>query len=130
MRARIGAATDLPPSVMELTKVLHYSVGQEFAPHFDFIDPATPGMAGEVQARGRRLVTFLIYLNDDSDGGETEFPAIGLRHRGRRGDALMFANVDLAGIPDRKTLHTGLAPTRGEKWLLSQWIRDRVPAGR
>jgi len=23
------------------------------------------------------------------------------------------------------TLHTGLPPTRGEKWLLSQWMRER-----
>jgi hypothetical protein len=51
-----------------------------------------------------------------------------LRHRARRGDALMFANVDLAGNPDRRTLHAGLPPTRGEKWVLSQWIRDRTPA--
>ena len=42
----------------------------------------------------------------------------------------MFANVDLNGAPDRLTLHTGCSPTRGEKWLLSQWIRDRTPAAR
>jgi hypothetical protein len=28
-------------------------------------------------------------------------------------------------MPDVKTLHAGLAPTRGEKWLLSQWMRRR-----
>jgi prolyl 4-hydroxylase len=128
LRARIAAATGLPPAVMELTKVLHYYVGQRFAPHFDFIDPAIPGLAAEVNARGQRLVTFLVYLNDDYDGGATDFPAIRLRNRGRRGDALMFANVDLAGLPDRNTLHEGMPPTRGEKWLLSQWIRDRIPA--
>ena len=130
LRARIAAATDLPPAVFELTKVLHYAVGQRFAPHFDFIDPATKGFAGELEARGQRLATFLVYLNDDYEGGETEFKAIGLRHRGRRGDALLFANVDLAGNPDRRTLHAGLPPTRGEKWVLSQWIRDRTPAVR
>ncbi len=130
LRARIAAATDLPPAVFELTKVLHYAVGQRFAPHFDFIDPATKGFAGELEARGQRLATFLVYLNDDYEGGETEFPALGLRHRGRRGDALLFANVDLAGNPDRRTLHAGLPPTRGEKWVLSQWIRDRTPAAR
>jgi hypothetical protein len=42
----------------------------------------------------------------------------------------MFANVDLVGNPDRSTLHAGLTPTQGEKWLLSQWIRDRTPATR
>jgi hypothetical protein len=130
LRARIATATGLPPAVMELTKVLHYDPGQYFGRHFDFIDPAESGLAAELAARGQRLVTLLVYLNDDYEGGETEFPSIGLRHRGRSGDALYFANVDPAGIPDRKTLHAGLAPLRGEKWLLSQWIRDRVPQGR
>ena len=128
VRARIAAATGLPPSVMESAKVLHYTVGQQFGAHFDFIDPAQPGLAAEIEARGQRLVTFLLYLNDDFDGGETAFLAVDRRHRGRTGDALMFANVDPQGRPDRLTLHAGLPPTRGEKWVLSQWIRDREPA--
>jgi prolyl 4-hydroxylase len=130
VRARIAAATGLPPAVMELTKVLHYSVGERFDLHFDFIDPASPDLARELAARGQRLATFLVYLNDDYDGGETDFPRVGLRHRGRMGSALYFSNVDSRGEPDSLTLHAGLAPTRGEKWLLSQWIRDRSPDGR
>lgn len=130
VRARIAAATGLPPSVMELTKVLHYSVGERFDLHFDFIDPAVPDFANELAARGQRLATFLVYLNDDYEGGETEFPLVALRHRGLVGSALYFANVDSSGEPDRLTIHAGLAPTSGEKWLLSQWIRSRTPAGR
>ncbi|MDE1925687.1 MAG: 2OG-Fe(II) oxygenase, partial [Burkholderiales bacterium] len=126
LRERIAAATGLPTAVMELTKVLHYRVGERFEAHYDYIDPAAPGLAAEIEARGQRLATFLVYLNDDFEGGETAFLELGLRHRGRRGDALMFANVDLDGRPDRRSLHAGLAPRAGEKWLLSQWIRDRV----
>ena len=127
-RARIAAATGLPTAAMELTKVLHYGVGQHFAPHFDFLDEQAPGLAAEIAARGQRIATFLLYLNDGYEGGETAFPQLGLRHRGRCGDALLFANVDLAQRPDRQTLHAGLAPVRGQKWLLSQWIRNRAPA--
>ena len=32
------------------------------------------------------------------------------------------------GKPDPMTLHAGMAPTSGEKWLFSQWIRQ-APAG-
>ncbi len=130
LRARIAAVTGLPPAVFELTKVLHYKPGEYFSPHHDFIDPATPGLAAEVAARGQRLVTFLIYLNDEYAGGETDFPSLGLRHRGAAGDALYFANVDERGQPEQKSLHAGLAPAAGEKWLVSQWIRNRVPEGR
>jgi prolyl 4-hydroxylase len=128
VRARIAAATGLPPAVMELTKVLHYRPGQQFDPHYDFIDPAVPGYAAELAARGQRLATLLLYLNDDYAGGETEFVELGLKHKGRRGSALLFANVDRANAPDRRTLHAGRPATSGEKWLLSQWIRDRTPA--
>jgi hypothetical protein len=38
-------------------------------------------------------------------------------------------NTDETGRPDRRTMHVGLPPTRGEKWLLSQWIRGVPGAG-
>lgn len=128
LRARIGSATGLPTAVMELTKVLHYAPGQRFDPHYDYIDPQAPGFADEIAARGQRIATLLVYLNEEYEGGETAFPHLGLRHRGRRGDALLFANVDALSRPDPRTLHAGLPPGSGEKWLLSQWIRDRSPA--
>ena len=68
--------------------------------------------------------------NDDiegrADGGETDFPTLGWRYRGSKGSALFFWNVGADGLPDRRTLHASLAPTRGEKWLYSYWVRLRV----
>ncbi len=128
VRGRMGAATHLPTAAMEPLQVLHYQVGQRFERHFDFLDTSVEGYARDVAGRGQRIATFLLYLNDDYEGGETEFPVLGLRHKGRKGDALFFANVDAANQPDRRTLHAGVAPTSGVKWLLSQWIRDRAAA--
>jgi hypothetical protein len=91
----------------------------------DFLDPENPAHAAVIAERGQRVASFLIYLNDGFDGGETEFPRLGLRFKGRKGDALLFWNTDASGQPDRMTLHAGLAPTRGCKWLLSQFLRDR-----
>ena len=125
VRARIAAATRLPVPLFEPTQVLRYEVGQEFKPHYDFLDPGN--LAYGDQARfGQRIATFLIYLNEDFEGGETDFPKVEIRYRGRAGDAIFFANVDGAGRPDPLTLHAGLPPTSGEKWILSQWIRDRA----
>jgi prolyl 4-hydroxylase len=126
LRARIGAALGMPTAAFELTKVLHYAPGQRFNRHLDCLDPAVEGHAAEIGARGQRIATFLVYLNDDYEGGETEFCHTELRHRGAKGDGLFFANVDLTGAPDRQSLHQGLPPTRGEKWLLSQWIRNQA----
>jgi hypothetical protein len=128
VRARIAAASNLPLPVFEPAQIMRYQVGEEFRPHHDFLDPAHGGHGPQLARFGQRIATFLIYLNDDFEGGETVFPKTGFRYRGRRGDALLFANVDAATrAPDPLTLHAGLAPTRGEKWIFSQWIRDRSP---
>jgi prolyl 4-hydroxylase len=127
VRARIAIATHLPEPIFEVPQVMHYSVGQEFTPHHDFLDPGQPGPAADIARRGQRMGTFLIYLNEDFAGGETEFPRAGLSYRGRTGDALFFANVTPDGRPDPLTLHAGRPPTQGEKWIFSQWIRDRLP---
>jgi prolyl 4-hydroxylase len=110
---------------LEMTAVLHYAPGQEFVPHFDFLDTDVPAYARDIAARGQRAATFLIYLNDDYEGGETEFPKLDWRCKGRKGDAILFWNLTPEGAPDERMLHAGLPPTKGEKWLLSQWLRQK-----
>jgi len=126
---RIATAAGVSVATFEVAKLLHYEPGQYFAPHCDFQAPTTPALAQEVARRGQRIATALVYLNDDYTGGETEFPRIGLRHRAAAGDALLFWNVHPSGELDYDTLHAGVAPTQGVKWVLSQWIRDRPVAG-
>jgi len=125
-RAKIAAAIGAPLGALEPPQVLSYEVGQSFHRHHDFLDPALPGHAADIARHGQRAVTFLTYLNANFEGGETDFPLLGLRHKGGRGDALYFANLDAAGVGDRRTVHEGRAPTAGRKWLLSQWIRNRA----
>ena len=127
IRGRIAAATKLPVPLFEPSQVLHYAVGQRFKPHHDFLDPDNPAYRDSLTRFGQRIATFLIYLNDGYEGGETSFPKVGLNYRAQQGDALFFANVTQDGAPDRQTLHAGLPPTSGEKWVFSQWIRDRFP---
>jgi prolyl 4-hydroxylase len=124
VRARIAALIQMPPPFFEPPTMLHYKPGETFSPHYDFLDDTKPGLSKKIAQNGQRVLTFLLYLNEDFAGGETEFPLIGIRYKGNKGDALCFWNVTQDGSPDRRTLHAGLPPTRGEKWLLSQWVRN------
>ncbi len=126
LRDRIAVSIGADTRFFEVTKLLRYEPGQQFSLHADFQEPTTPALARELELHGQRVLTFLVYLNEDYEGGETEFPQVGLRYRGRRGDALYFVNADAGGTPDRRTVHAGLPPTRGTKWLLSQWVRNRA----
>lgn len=124
VNARAALAAGLPLANQEPTNVLHYLAGEEYRPHFDFITRSALNEA-ELRACGQRAATVLVYLNDDYEGGETEFPELRLRYKARTGDALLFFNLTPEGEPDPRTLHAGLPPVRGEKWLYSKWIRQR-----
>lgn len=125
VHARVAAAMGLPARQQEPTNVLHYEPGQEYKPHFDFLDPRVPRFQQQLSVIGQRIATFLIYLNDDYEGGETAFPRLDWSFKGNAGDALAFWNVSADGRPDPKTLHAGTAPLAGTKWLFSKWVRDR-----
>lgn len=125
IRNRIAAALRVAPEFCEVTKLLHYLPGQTFAPHTDYFDPSVPALSDAIAQRGQRYATFLLYLSDNYVGGETDFPHAGFRYKGRKGDALLFFSVDEAGAPDPMSMHAGLPPTKGEKWVLSQWIGSR-----
>lgn len=126
VRARIAAAAGAPVAAFEPPQLLHYAVGETFGRHYDYLDVAQPGFAKDVAEHGQRVLTALIYLNEGYEGGVTSFPRAGIEVRGRTGDGVMFANVDRANAVDPMSLHAGEPPTSGEKWVFSQWIRDRA----
>jgi prolyl 4-hydroxylase len=122
LNRRLAAASGTEVGQGEPLQVLRYRPGGEYRPHFD----AIPGFANQ------RAMTILIWLNDDYEGGETHFPAAGLKLKGLPGDALLFRNTGPDGRPDPDSGHSGLPVTAGEKLIASRWIRERpfeMPAG-
>ena len=96
----------------EPLQVLRYAPGQEYRPHID----AVPGLANQ------RILTMLVWLNDDYEGGETRFIETGLTVKGNKGDALLFENVDAEGRPIRRWSMRASPVTAGVKPLASRWI--------
>lgn len=119
---RIARASGVPVLNFEVPKLLQYTPGQTFGHHTDFLQP---GMQQDIDLNGQRVATFLVYLSDGYEGGETEFSEANFKFKARKGDALMFLNVDANGAPDLMSTHAGLPTTRGEKWVLSQWLRGK-----
>jgi len=125
LQARIAKCLAMPFRHLEPISVLHYAEGEEITEHFDFVDPEIPNYQQEIATKGQRVVTFLVYLNDDYEGGETEFPELSISHKGRRGEALFFVNAHPDGSADTRMLHAGRPPTNGDKWIVSQFTRNR-----
>lgn len=124
IRERIANTLGVPIEHLERASVFRYLPGQQFASHVDYLTPS-PQLNAEIAEIGQRPLTFLVYLNDAFEAGETHFLDIDKKFRGGVGDALFWRNTDEDGEPDLLTTHAGVAPTSGEKWLLSQFIRDK-----
>jgi prolyl 4-hydroxylase len=115
LNRRLAAASGTDVRAGEPLQVLRYAPGQQYREHSD----ALPGVAPNQQ----RVLTALVYLNDDYEGGETAFPAVDLKIRGRAGDGLLFRNASPDGRPNPRALHAGLPVTAGAKLIASRWIR-------
>lgn len=125
LQARMAAAADVPFACLESLAVLRYAPGEEFVEHFDFVDPNTPGHDEDIRRNGQRVITMLAYLNDGYEGGATDFPRLKLSHRGAAGEGLLFVNVRADGKGDVRTVHAGRPTVTGEKWVVSQFIRNK-----
>lgn len=125
LQTRAAAITKTPIINHEAPNVISYEPGQQFGTHVDFIDPRNPLFAPELAQLGQRTVTIVTYLNEDFDDAPTQFPAIKMNVRGGAGDAIIWSNVLPNGAPDVNTVHAGMPPTRGRKWVLSQWLRNK-----
>ncbi len=125
LQERAARLLGAPVACHEPPNAISYEPGQEYRQHADFIEPRVPQFQAQLQQLGQRVATVVTYLNEDFDGAETVFPDLDITFRGAPGDAIYFANVLPDGSPDYLTSHAALPPTRGRKWVLSQWIRAK-----
>jgi prolyl 4-hydroxylase len=82
-------------------RVYRYGPGEKHGAHWDTV----VHLDGGIQS----LVTLVFYLNDDFEGGETEFPELNQRISPRKGSALLFQH---------RILHTATEVVKGAKFVL------------
>lgn len=115
INVRLAASSGTDVRQGEALTVLRYLPGQQFRLHSDVLP----------NVRNQRMMTILIYLNDDFKGGETTFPDHRLTISPKQGDAVIFKNLDAAGRPLTHARHAGEPVVQGTKWLATRWIRAR-----
>jgi len=119
---RICGAMGIEPKMSEPNQGQYYEMTQEFKPHTDYFEPyelernSTPTL-------GQRTWTFMIYLNDVEEGGETAFVNVGLSIPPKAGTAVIWNNLKRDGTPNYDTLHHGTPVKRGYKAIITKWFR-------
>ncbi|XP_004496895.1 probable prolyl 4-hydroxylase 9 [Cicer arietinum] len=132
---KIAKVTMIPRTYGEDFNILRYEVGQKYDSHYDAFDPAEYGYVSQ------RVASFLLYLSSVEVGGETMFPyedglnmdseydyekCIGLKVKPQQGDGLLFYSVFPNGKIDKISLHGSCPVIKGEKWVATKWINDKV----
>ncbi len=123
--ARISELMNLPVENGEGFQVLRYPEGAETTPHFDFLQLTNAANRASIARSGQRVSTLIAYLNDVEAGGETTFPKIGLCVTPQVGNAVYFEYCNSKNQVDHLSLHAGNPVTRGEKWVLTKWMRQK-----
>ena len=100
-----------------------YSVGEEFKKHSDFFAKNENYNLIHLNNGGQRTWTFMIYLNDVEEGGETEFTEINLLIKPVKGTAIMWNNL-IYGNENSYSLHRGMPVIKGEKYIVTKWFRQ------
>jgi hypothetical protein len=87
-------------------RLLRYSVGEKYDRHYD----------GGTESG--RSISVLIYLNDDYEGGEIEFPNFEIKIKPKAGMMILFpSNYAYA--------HIAHPVKSGEKYAIVTWLKDR-----
>jgi prolyl 4-hydroxylase len=124
IEARIEQLTNWPSACCETLQVQRYTQGQDYRSHYDFFDEGSAAHEAAMAHGGQRLATLILYLKEPEAGGATYFANLGMRIAPRKGSALFFTYPDPAN--NSGTLHGGEAVLAGEKWIATQWFRERV----
>lgn len=119
---------ELTDESIEPLQLVRYQSTELFSPHHDFHEYDSDGKLGSSLQGEQRQFTVLLFgstLAADA-GGETHFPQLKLAVSPRKGDALVWANVDAEGQPNPRSLHEGRPPTEGhEKVAVNCWVADQ-----
>lgn len=117
---KIEEIVGVPRSHYENFQILRYEVGEKYEAHHDYGDVDTSSTGGP------RILTFFLYLSDVDEGGETQFPALGISIKPRKGRAVLWPSVLDRDFMERdgRTMHESRPVTKGRKFAANTWIHS------
>lgn len=114
--------SDIPKKNQEMMQVAWYQPNGKFNEHFDACAYDDKDYCDKMNHyAGERRCTLLAYLNDDFEGGETEFVELGFKVKPEKGKAILFWNVDEQEKILPLSKHKANPVISGEKWICTKW---------
>ena len=122
---RICDMNGFPIVNAEPLQVVQYEPGGYYNDHHDSCCDDDPKCTDFVQNGGQRILTVLIYLNDDFTGGATKFSTIGKEIKAPKYGGIVFRPVENDSNKCHPlALHKGMPVNSGIKYVCNIWIRE------
>ena len=118
--------TNIPFEHAEKLQVVKYQPGGFYNAHYDASCDDKKECVEFEKNGGQRIVTLIIYLNDDYEGGHTDFPNLNKQYKLKKGSALRFYSLEKNGNQCHPlSLHSGTPVQSGEKYIANVWLREK-----
>ena len=106
----------------ERFQFIEYDEGQEYVPHYDAFD-FEQIKSSQSKVTTQRMITNLIYLNENFSGGETLFPKLNISIKAELGMMLSFENcINNTDFLNPFTIHQSSPIKQGKKYVLVSWL--------
>jgi prolyl 4-hydroxylase len=121
IKNRIAVYLNAPINNGEPLQGQRYQPGQYFKQHNDSFHGGS--YETECLSSGNRTHTFMLYLNDVEEGGETAFINLNKKIKPKAGKAVVWTNLKNGSVDDT-FLHEGCEVKLGTKYIITSWWRE------
>ena len=123
---RVCDITNIPFENAEKMQVVKYEPNGFYIDHFDASCDDRKECVEFEKNGGQRILTMIIYLNDDFTGGTTRFKNLQKDFQPVKNNALLFYSLQKNGNKCHPlSLHAGMPVKTGEKYIANIWLRER-----
>lgn len=123
---RVCTITNLPIENCEKMQVVKYEPNGFYNAHYDASCDDKKECVEFEKNGGQRVVTMILYLNDDFTEGYTEFPNLKKQYKPEKYSGLLFYSLEKNGNKCHPlSLHAGMPVKSGTKYIANVWLREK-----
>ena len=121
IKKKIATYLDIDLEKGEALQGQLYEPDQYFKPHHDYF--SGDSYINHCLSSGNRTDTFMIFLNEDMEGGDTAFPNLDQKVKPKTGRGIAWRDMK-NGEHQPDTLHEGTPVKKGKKYIVTSWWRE------
>jgi len=123
---RLSESFDFAIENTEDLQDVRYEPGGFYNEHHDSCCDDSDHCRNFVKKSGQRVLTILIYLNDEFEDGHTDFPNLGISLKAEKYGGIVFRPLENGGKRCHPhALHKGTPVTSGVKYICNVWVREK-----